>query len=88
MAASVCSCDKSPGPPEIALVNPSSTADPPVPIRRHLLRSRGDDGYGKVTNIELFFDLVFVYAVTQLSHTLLHGLNSREIGRASCRERV
>jgi low temperature requirement protein LtrA len=26
----------------------------------------------RVTNAELFFDLVFVYAVTQLSHTLLH----------------
>ena len=24
------------------------------------------------TNLELFFDLVFVFAVTQLSHTLLH----------------
>jgi low temperature requirement protein LtrA len=31
--------------------------------------------HGKVTNIELFFDLVFVYAVTQLSHTLLHELS-------------
>jgi low temperature requirement protein LtrA len=26
----------------------------------------------RVTNAELFFDLVFVFAVTQLSHTLLH----------------
>jgi low temperature requirement protein LtrA len=41
----------------------------------NLLRTRGVDGSSKVTNIELFFDLVFVYAVTQLSHTLLHGLN-------------
>ncbi|MBT2143681.1 low temperature requirement protein A [Rhodanobacter sp. LX-100] len=39
-----------------------------------MLRSR-TAGAVKVTNIELFFDLVFVYAVTQLSHTLLHGLN-------------
>nr|WP_250887092.1 low temperature requirement protein A [Rhodanobacter sp. LX-100] len=38
------------------------------------MRSR-TAGAVKVTNIELFFDLVFVYAVTQLSHTLLHGLN-------------
>jgi len=44
--------------------------------RTSLLRSRGVGGHGKVTNIELFFDLVFVYAVTQLSHTLLHGLNA------------
>ena len=43
--------------------------------RASLLRSRHAGGHSKVTNIELFFDLVFVYAVTQLSHTLLHGLN-------------
>jgi low temperature requirement protein LtrA len=40
-----------------------------------LLRPRGEHQESKVTNIELFFDLVFVYAVTQLSHTLLHQLN-------------
>jgi low temperature requirement protein LtrA len=34
-----------------------------------LLRSRGS--HARVTNVELFFDLVFVFAVTQLSHTLL-----------------
>jgi low temperature requirement protein LtrA len=35
----------------------------------HMLRSR--DTHARVTNVELFFDLVFVFAVTQLSHTLL-----------------
>ncbi|WP_430391462.1 low temperature requirement protein A [Dyella sp. 20L07] len=40
-----------------------------------LLRPRQAGMHGKVTNIELFFDLVFVYAVTQLSHTLLHNLS-------------
>jgi low temperature requirement protein LtrA len=30
------------------------------------------DREARVTNAELFFDLVFVFAVTQLSHTLLH----------------
>jgi low temperature requirement protein LtrA len=35
----------------------------------NLLRSR--DSHARVTNVELFFDLVFVFAVTQLSHTLL-----------------
>ena len=30
------------------------------------------DQHSRVTNAELFFDLVFVFAVTQLSHTLLH----------------
>jgi len=43
--------------------------------RASFLRARAADGHSKVTNIELFFDLVFVYAVTQLSHTLLHALN-------------
>ncbi|WP_038974398.1 low temperature requirement protein A [Bradyrhizobium genomosp. III] len=28
--------------------------------------------HSRVTNVELFFDLVFVFAVTQVSHTLLH----------------
>lgn len=40
-----------------------------------LLRARVAGGHGKVTNIELFFDLVFVYGVTQLSHALLHDLS-------------
>src|SRR5436305_2580780 len=35
-----------------------------------LLRDRS--GAHRVTNIELFFDLVYVFAVTQLSHYLLH----------------
>src|SRR6476469_3005379 len=34
-----------------------------------LLRARS--GAGRVTNIELFFDLVYVFAITQLSHHLL-----------------
>lgn len=33
---------------------------------------RVPDRQARVTNTELFFDLVFVFAVTQLSHTLLH----------------
>lgn len=35
---------------------------------------RHGDGAERVTNIELFFDLVFVFAVTQLSHVLLEHL--------------
>lgn len=41
--------------------------------RRSLLRNHGG-GHAPVTNLELFFDLVFVFAVTQLSHYLLGGL--------------
>jgi low temperature requirement protein LtrA len=37
-----------------------------------LLRSR--DVHARVTNVELFYDLVFVFAVTQLSHRLLEHL--------------
>ena len=54
----------------------SPSADHPRPPRLSLLRAHRAGGHAKVTNIELFFDLVFVYAVTQLSHTLLHGLNA------------
>jgi len=36
------------------------------------LRSRGS--HARVTYVELFFDLVFVFAVTQLSHSLLGQL--------------
>ncbi len=39
-----------------------------------LLRARGSSEDGRVTFVELFFDLVFVFAVTQLSHGLLHDL--------------
>jgi low temperature requirement protein LtrA len=38
----------------------------PVPS---LLRDRS--GVQRVTNIELFFDLVYVFAITQLSHYLI-----------------
>lgn len=41
---------------------------------RNLLRQRGAHEHGKVTFVELFFDLIFVFAVTQLSHTLLKDL--------------
>jgi low temperature requirement protein LtrA len=41
-----------------------------------LLRPRNQRG-GRVTNFELFFDLVYVFAVTQLSHLLLEHLTIR-----------
>jgi low temperature requirement protein LtrA len=41
--------------------------------RPSLLRSR--DSQARVTPVELFFDLVFVFAITQLSHTLLEHLS-------------
>ena len=42
---------------------------PGAPAARRLLRDRS--GGNQVTNIELFFDLVYVFAVTQLSHNLV-----------------
>lgn len=36
-----------------------------------LLRGRSPDQHHRVTYVELFFDLVFVFAITQISHTLL-----------------
>ena len=40
-----------------------------------LLRQR-DGHHARVTWEELFFDLVYVFAVTQLSHILLHHLSA------------
>ena len=42
--------------------------------RRSLLRNHGG-GHASVSNLELFFDLVFVFAITQLSHHLLVHLD-------------
>jgi low temperature requirement protein LtrA len=47
----------------------------PMSISRSLLRGRGSLDSGKVGMVELFFDLVFVFAVTQLSHSLLAHLS-------------
>lgn len=42
--------------------------------RPSLLRRAGDADRSRVAMVELFFDLVFVFAITQLSHTLLGNL--------------
>ena len=47
----------------------------PEPRTPTLLRDRS--GVQRVTNIELFFDLVYVFAVTQLSHYLLSHADLR-----------
>ncbi len=44
---------------------------PPHPLLRHR-----DGHHARVTYEELFFDLVYVFAVTQLSHELLHNLTT------------
>jgi low temperature requirement protein LtrA len=47
--------------------------DPHANGARTLLRHR-DGHHARVTYEELFFDLVYVFAVTQISHELLHNL--------------
>jgi low temperature requirement protein LtrA len=48
---------------------------------RHL-RPRGDGVAQPITTVELFFDLVYVFAVTQLSHMILGDLTVAGVGRA------
>jgi low temperature requirement protein LtrA len=48
----------------------------PDPVGPAVLRAR-DVGGAQVTFFELFFDLVFVFAITQLSHRLLEHLTFR-----------
>ena len=40
-----------------------------------MLRERTPHGHHRVTYVELFFDLVFAFAVTQISHTLLRDFS-------------
>jgi low temperature requirement protein LtrA len=52
-----------------------------VPARH--LRPRVDGVEQPITTVELFFDLVYVFAVTQLSHLILGDLKVAGIGRAA-----
>jgi len=54
---------------DLAEADPAGSAAAAEPASNRLLRDRS--GSHRVTNIELFFDLVYVFAVTQLSHYLL-----------------
>jgi low temperature requirement protein LtrA len=47
----------------------------PSPKKLSLFRQRGTAEGERVEYVELFFDLVFVFAVTRLSHTLLEELS-------------
>jgi low temperature requirement protein LtrA len=57
-------------------VSGAPPSKPPPSGRHSLLRDRRVDG-GKVDMVELFFDLVFVFAITQLSHTLLAHMGAQ-----------
>ena len=47
-----------------------------------LLRVRDGGHSARVTSVELFFDLVFVFAITQIAHTLLEHLTWRGAAEA------
>jgi low temperature requirement protein LtrA len=57
------------------------TANPSPPSRH--LRRRDGAGSQPTTTLELFFDLVYVFAVTQLSHLILGDLSVGGLARAA-----
>jgi low temperature requirement protein LtrA len=52
-----------------------------TPLRH--LRPRGDGLAQPTTTVELFFDLVYVFAVTQLSHQIIDDLSVASVARAA-----
>lgn len=55
----------------------------PFAARQNYLRPRRAHEHARVTFVELFFDLVFVFAVTQLSHTLLEHFTLAGLAEAA-----
>jgi low temperature requirement protein LtrA len=55
---------------------------PSRPLAGHL-RPRGEGVEQPITTVELFFDLVYVFAVTQLSHMILEDLTVAGVARAA-----
>src|ERR1700716_1031639 len=51
--------------------------------RGALFRTHAPHQHSRVTYAELFFDLVFVFAVTQISHTLLGNLTPLGLAQAT-----
>ena len=54
---------------------------PSSPLAR--LRARDEEGPQRTTTVELFFDLVYVFAITQLSHLILDDLTVGGVARAA-----
>jgi low temperature requirement protein LtrA len=52
-----------------------------TPLRH--LRPRGDGLAQPTTTVELFFDLVYVFAITQLSHQIIDDLSVASVARAA-----
>lgn len=59
----------------------AETDGAPPPRGSSLLRNHGG-GHAPVSYLELFFDLVFVFAITQLSHTVLHHMSAAGLAEA------
>ena len=57
------------------------TATATAPARH--LRPRGNGETQQTTTVELFFDLVYVFAVTQLSHQILDDLSVAGVARSA-----
>jgi low temperature requirement protein LtrA len=57
-----------------------SVLSPPLPLRH--LRER-DGAASRVTTVELFFDLVYVLAITQLSHLVIDDLSIGGLAQAA-----
>jgi low temperature requirement protein LtrA len=69
----------------MALTSDSPTAfrtAQPRSASRHL-RPRGEGATQPITTVELFFDLVYVFAVTQLSHLILNDLSIAGVAHAA-----
>lgn len=47
-----------------------------------LLRERVEHQHARVSYVELFFNLVFVFAITQISHTLLEPFSPLGVAQA------
>ena len=86
-----CRCWRiaSAGPPERSssslphrIVADARKLGPVTAAIRHL-RPRGNGETQQTTTVELFFDLVYVFAVTQLSHQILGDLSVAGVARAA-----
>jgi low temperature requirement protein LtrA len=58
-----------------------TAAAPSSPLRH--LRARGEEGAQRTTTVELFFDLVYVFAITQLSKLILDDLTAAGAAQAA-----
>jgi low temperature requirement protein LtrA len=54
-----------------------------MPATRRFARERRSGEEQRTSNLELFYDLVFVFAVTQVSHLLLDHLDWTGLGQSA-----